>query len=144
MWAAFYFASKCMLPVLLILAGAAITAPVALDAANEYELSQNPETLGAYVEEYFADAPIMADIAWCESRYRHLGSDGQIIKNPKSTAIGIMQIMSSIHDPLASEMGINIRTLKGNLEYARHLYETQGTKPWNASKTCWGKFALAK
>ena len=133
-----------MFPLVFLLAGAAFTAPVALADHSELELSSNPETLGAYVREYYADIPIMADIAWCESRMRHIGSDGTIIKNPNSSAIGVMQIMSSIHDPIADELGLDITTLDGNLAYARHLYEKQGTQPWDSSKKCWGQIAQNK
>lgn len=133
-----------MLPVLLLLAGAAITAPVGLTASSEFGLAQNPETLSAYVREYYADTPILAEIAKCESHFRHLTADGSVIKNPKSSAIGVMQIMSSIHDPLADDLGLDITSLEGNLAYAKHLYETQGTKPWNASRPCWGKYASAR
>jgi len=29
--------------------------------------------------------------------------------------------------------------IHGNMAYARHLYETQGTRPWNASAPCWAQ-----
>ena len=147
MWAAFLFArpfgqvdsKPTMLPILLLLAGAAFTAPVAITAANDYQLSQNPETLAAYVREYYKDTPVLAAIAECESQMRQFDKDGAVLKNPKSTAIGLMQIMASLHDEAADELGIDINTTKGNLDYAKYLYEKQGTKPWNSSKACWGK-----
>ena len=133
-----------MLPILILLVGAAFTAaPVALADSNDFTMSKNPETVEAYVRDYYATTPILAEIAKCESHFRHLGSDGMVIKNPKSSAIGVMQIMSSIHDPVADELGIDITSLKGNLDYAKYLYETQGTKPWNSSKACWGKQVVA-
>lgn len=129
-----------MLPLLLLLAGAAISAPVALNAADEFELAQNPETLGAYVREYFADTPVMAEIAWCESRYRHLGPDGEIFRGKVNKSdIGVMQINTAYHEEDAKEMGLDLYSLSGNLEFARHLYVTQGTHPWNSSRPCWGK-----
>ena len=134
-----------MFPVLLLLAGAAFTAPVALTAATGYELSKNPETMGAYVREYFEDEPIMADIAWCESRFRHVGPDGEIFRGKVNDQdIGVMQINTRYHQARAEGMGIDIYSLEGNLEYAKFLYEKQGTKPWNSSKPCWGKYAVAK
>jgi hypothetical protein len=87
----------------------------------------------------------MADIAHCESRFRHLNSEGDIFRgkvNPND--IGVMQINTDYHQDEAAEMGIDIYSLKGNLEYARFLYEKQGTKPWNSSRPCWAKYALAK
>ncbi len=99
------------------------------------------QTVEEYVREYYADTPVLAEIAKCESRMRQFDNDGNILKNPNSTAVGIMQIMSSIHDPFADKLGIDIYTVQGNLAYAKFLYEEKGTAPWNASKACWGKKA---
>ena len=98
------------------------------------------QTVEEYVRDYFADVPVMAAIAKCESQFRHSGKDGTILKNPTSTAVGTFQIMASIHQkPAAEHLGLDITTIEGNAAYARHLYEKSGTKPWNASKACWGK-----
>ena len=104
------------------------------------------QTVEEYVHKYFADVPVMTKIARCESQFRQYGKDGQVLKNPKSSAIGVFQIMSSIHrEDADSKLGLDITTLEGNAVYARHLYEQKGTQPWNASKACWGKSAnLAK
>jgi hypothetical protein len=153
LWAAFLFARKrqtlnlkFMFPILILLAGAAFTAPVALadSAAIVPPTVQNPETMREYVQEYFKDTPILAAIAECESHMRQFGKDGEVIKNPKSTAIGVMQIMSSLHIETAEELGLDITTTEGNLAYAQYLYDKQGTKPWNSSKSCWGKRVAAK
>jgi hypothetical protein len=98
------------------------------------------QTVKEYVEEYFADEPILAAVASCESQMRQFGADGQVIKNPHSSAVGLFQIMSSIHSSFADEkLGLDIYTLQGNAAYARYLYDTQGLKPWEASKKCWSK-----
>lgn len=129
-----------MLPVLLLIAGAAFTAPVALTATAEYQLAQNPETLGAYVREYFEDDPIMAQIAWCESRFRHLTPEGEIFRGVVNKSdIGVMQINTYYHGAKADELKIDLYSLRGNLEYAKYLYEKEGTTPWNSSRPCWGK-----
>jgi hypothetical protein len=127
-----------ILPIILLVIG--VVGTPAGTTSLTVEGQQNPETLGAYVKEYYAETPILASIAWCESRHRHMGANGSVIKNPTSTAIGVMQIMESIHDEDAKELGIDIKSLDGNLSYAKVLYEKQGTKPWNASKSCWGKY----
>ncbi len=90
------------------------------------------------VRQYFADVPIMATIAGCESRFRQFDENGRVLKNPNSSASGVMQIMSSIHKREAARLGYDIYTLEGNLAYARHLYRNEGTRPWNASRHCWG------
>jgi hypothetical protein len=103
------------------------------------------QTVKEYVQTYFADAPIMAAIAECESHFTQLDKDGTVVKNPHSSAVGVFQIMASIHAASADEnLGLNIYTLQGNAAYARYLYESQGTAPWNDSKACWGKTAAAK
>lgn len=132
-----------IIPVILFLASATFGAPTALSQSESYELASNPETLGAYVREYFADTPILADIAWCESRMRHLDKNGELLRGTvDSDDVGVMQINTRYHLETAQELGIDVYSLKGNLEYARHLYDKQGTKPWLASSPCWGKLAL--
>jgi hypothetical protein len=50
-----------------------------------------------------------------------------------------MQINEKYHLEESVKLGMNIHTLEGNLEYAKHLYETEGTKPWKYSSACWNK-----
>lgn len=98
------------------------------------------QTVEEYVRDYFADEPILAEIASCESQFRQFGKNGEVIKNPHSSAVGVFQIMSSIHSSLADDkLGLDINTLQGNAAYARYLYERQGTKPWDSSKACWSR-----
>ncbi len=131
-----------MLPILILLAGAAFTTPVALADSHQLQLSTNPETLGAYVRDYFTNEPVMADIAWCESRMRHLNPDGTVFRGEKVREdIGVMQINAHYHEERAATMGLDIYSLEGNLAYAKFLYKKQGTTPWNSSRVCWGKLA---
>jgi hypothetical protein len=110
---------------------AAVQAP-AVPAAQSVE---------QYVREYFKDAPVMAEIARCESRFRQYDSAGRVLRNEQgSSAMGVFQIMASIHAASAKKnLGFDIYTLEGNAAYARYLYERSGTRDWNASKACWGK-----
>lgn len=127
-----------IIPILLFLASATLGAPTALSQSEEFERAQKPETLSAYVREYFADTPVLAEIAWCESRMRHFGEDGGIFRgvvNPND--VGVMQINTTYHDGKAEELGLDLYTLSGNLAYAKHLFEKEGTRPWKASKPCW-------
>jgi hypothetical protein len=110
------------------------------------------QTIDEYTEEYvrqvFADAPVMIEVAKCESHLKHFDEDRKVIKNHAgSSAVGVFQIMASIHAEDAKKMGYDIMTVEGNVQYARHLYETSGTKPWEADKAssgCWGKTAAGK
>jgi hypothetical protein len=102
-----------------------------------YSETRNVE---AVVREYFADAPTMIEVARCESTFRQFDEKGHVlkgIKNPKDK--GTFQINETYHLADSQKLGFDIETLEGNLGYARHLYETQGLKPWGASKPCWSK-----
>lgn len=105
--------------------------------------TQSPVTVPARsveptVRAYFADIPVMISIAKCESRFRQYDHAGRPLYNEDgTTAVGVMQIMYSVHGTKARELGMDIRTLKGNLAYARYLYKHAGTSPWSASRGCW-------
>jgi hypothetical protein len=127
------------IPLIVLIASAAFANPQDISAV-QYEGLQNPQTLSAYVREYYADTPVLADIAWCESRMRHLDKEGNIFRGQiNDKDIGVMQINTRFHEATATEMGIDLESLNGNLEYAKYLYEKEGTKPWVSSKACWGK-----
>jgi soluble lytic murein transglycosylase-like protein len=96
-------------------------------------------TVEKKVRAYYVDMPVMIQIAKCESRFRQYDENGNALPNADgSGAVGVMQIMSSVHKGAATKLGHDIFTLDGNLAYARHLYQNEGTRPWNASKSCWG------
>ena len=92
------------------------------------------------VEAYFSDLPIMVDIAHCESRFRQTDTEGNVFRGVQNRYdVGVMQINELYHLDEAKKLGINIYTLKGNMEYARYLYENQGARPWMASSPCWAQ-----
>jgi hypothetical protein len=92
-----------------------------------------------YVEKYVrTHAPALVGIARCESRFRQFEADGSPLYNKQgSSAVGVMQIMSSVHDRRAKDLGYDIKTLEGNVGYAEVLYNEQGRQPWKASASCW-------
>lgn len=90
------------------------------------------------VRSYFHDIPVMVQVARCESAFRHTLPDGTILKGKIDPAdTGVMQINKRYHEKTAAAMNLNLNDIYQNMAYARHLYETQGTKPWNASAPCW-------
>lgn len=98
---------------------------------------QNTE---AAVRAYFKDIPVMIQVARCESHFRHTLADGSILKGVVDPAdTGVMQINKRYHAAKAATLGINLDDIYGNMAYARHLYETQGTQPWSASAPCWSR-----
>lgn len=94
----------------------------------------------AAVREYFSDIPIMIEVARCESTFRHTLADGSVLKGRvDSRDTGVMQINTYYHGKTAEQLGLDLENLQENMEYARNLYERQGTQPWSASSPCWGK-----
>ena len=97
-------------------------------------------TVREVVKDYFSDIPILIDVAHCESGIVQFNQDGTVLRgfvNPQD--VGVMQINEKYHLDTSIRLGIDIYTLEGNLEYARFLYETQGTRPWEYSSHCWNK-----
>jgi hypothetical protein len=93
------------------------------------------------VEEYFADIPVMVDIARCESRFRHTDKNGNLLRGELTPAdVGVMQINEKYHLETSEELGLDIHTLEGNMAYARYLYEKQGARPWLSSSHCWANY----
>lgn len=88
----------------------------------------------------FGENHIMIKIASCESSLEHLKEDGTVITgHVDKDDTGLFQINLRFHQETAESMGLNVFEVNDNIAYASYLYETQGTKPWNASKSCWNK-----
>ncbi len=101
-----------------------------------------PITFERYVREYFKDDPILAEIAMCESTFRQYNSDGAVLTGRVNKSdVGVMQINKYYHLERAEKSGFDLNTIVGNMAYAKKLYKSEGTKPWNASSKCWRKFA---
>ncbi len=96
------------------------------------------------VRTYFADIPVMAEIARCESQFRQYSKNGEILRGKVNTKdIGVMQINESYHLVRAQKLGYDLTTVEGNMRYARRLYNESGSQPWVSSSPCWGKTVAA-
>lgn len=125
-----------------------VSSPVAAYAAASTTADTASTTLVAprtnagmeeYVRAYFADIPIMAEVARCESTFTQYGKSGKALHaGTNNGMIGLFQIHARIHRAEALSMGLDINTAAGNVAYARHLYEQEGLDPWYSSKACWG------
>lgn len=105
---------------------------VALSAASPIVMSTE-----ARVRAYFWDLPVMSAIAKCESEFMQFNSEGAVLRGGyRKSMIGIFQV-APLHTPKATALGIDIKTVEGNMAFARHLYEESGTRPWLASRSCW-------
>lgn len=90
------------------------------------------------VRTFFADTPIMAEIARCESKFRQFTDSGNVLRGGYgNNMIGVFQFNEPVHAKAAKSLGLDINTLDGNLGYAKHLYLQSGTDPWVSSLTCW-------
>lgn len=124
--------------------GGGTSVAVAQDVTNS-DNTQNkaavekPITLEKYVREYFKETPVLAEIARCESTFRQVDKAGQVLRGVVNDSdVGLMQVNEYYHGKKASELGFDLDTVNGNLDYAKYLYDKEGTKPWSASKPCWG------
>lgn len=85
----------------------------------------------------FPETPIMLEIARCESQFRQF-KDGNVLRGElNADDVGVFQINEHYHLEASKKMGLDIHTTKGNIDYAKYLYQHQGTTPWNWSKNCW-------
>lgn len=119
-----------------------VKAPVAIDSkVKDKEPISNSKNAKRFVEDYFKDTPILANIARCESRYRQYDTDGNVLRGiVNSLDVGVMQINEKYHLETAKKLGYNIYTIEGNTAYAKYIYDREGAKPWMSSSPCWAKY----
>lgn len=114
------------------------TAAAATKLPAATEGFQTQQQVEQRVREYFKDAPEMIEIARCESKFRQFTDAGNVLRGGSSGGmVGVFQFFESIHAPAATTLGLDLTTLEGNLAYAKHIYTTQGTTPWDSAKSCW-------
>lgn len=114
---------------------------IATETVSSTEVRLTGETdTEAIVRAYFEDIPVLIQVARCESTFRHTLDDGSVLKGKVDSAdTGVMQINKRYHEKAAVKLGLDLNNIYDNMAYARHLYEKQGTQPWSASQTCWGR-----
>lgn len=92
------------------------------------------------VESSFGVGHIMVKIAECESNFRQFDNNGNVLRGEKNTKdVGIYQINETYHLTSSQKSGLDIYSTNGNIEYAKRLYTSQGTKPWDWSQRCWSQ-----
>lgn len=121
------------------------TASTSKVALIETTIVRAPKTVEEMVKEHFKDSPIMVKVAWCESRNRQFEKDGVTVFRGKvnNDDVGVMQVNTYYHLKTSQKLGMDIMTLQGNLDYAKYLYDREGTVPWNSSSPCWGATEVA-
>ena len=122
---------------------AALTPSVAASTENAPQpvQIQAAQTIQQQVETYFRDYPVMIKVAKCESHFRQYNKkDGSVHRGKVNDKdVGVMQINEYYHLKASEKLNIDIYSVEGNLEYARYLFEREGTTPWLSSSPCWGK-----
>ena len=127
--------------VLIMTAGCTpVPVAVSIDETmhDESEMTQR-EFIEAKIIEYFPNnTREMLAIASCESRgFVHREADGRLIKNPKSSASGVFQVLLYTHRPDYERMGLDMQNIDDYMRFVQHLRRTQGRSPWFPSQDCW-------
>ena len=116
------------------------TTAAASSFTSDITTTSDPAAMEAYLRTQFADTPILVDIARCESNFQQFDKDGDLVHgHVDSRDIGVMQINVYYQGDTAKKLGFDLTTVDGNVAYAKHLYEEQGTAPWNSSSKCWSQ-----
>lgn len=76
--------------------------------------------------------PIMLRIRWCESRNNYTA------RNPRSSASGAWQFLDSSWAHYAGYPRAYLAPPEVQDQKALNVYNSVGTRPWNASRSCWG------
>lgn len=103
------------------------TKEVVVEVVSETE-QQKVERL---IREEFVDAPIMVEVARCESRFKNV--PGEL-----SDDFGPFQI-NQVHLPELKTLGLDRSKIEDNIRFARILYNRNGLKDWENSRHCWSK-----
>jgi hypothetical protein len=118
--------------------GAIPVMEAATSSSNNGIDTHDAKSMEAYLRTEYADTPILVDIARCESNFHQFDQDGIVIRGRvDSHDIGVMQINEKYQGDTAKKLGLDIFTVEGNVAYAKHLYNEQGSAPWNSSAKCW-------
>ena len=89
--------------------------------------------------------PQLIKICACESSYNGKSWDvprqyenGKVIENYMgSDDVGMCQINVTAHGAMSTEMGYDLYTTDGNINFSNWLFEQEGSAPWFKSEKCW-------
>lgn len=94
-------------------------------------VGESRESIEAKVRATFSEAPVMVEVARCESTFRQLNDAGGVFRGGTGGGyLGIFQIGESLHKDVALQKGFDILTVDGNIGYAKYMYDREGTRPW--------------
>jgi len=105
------------------------------------EVSYTRESIIEKVREAFLDAPIMLEVARCESQFK-ITAHNTTLNTDGTTDGGIFQI-NTVHDKELALLELDKFDPEDNIRFARILYDRSGLQPWSSSKHCWGKYIVS-
>jgi len=80
---------------------------------------------------------ILKKIIECES-------SGRVNVTSKTGDHGLFQINIKLHSANAKNLGLDLKKPVDNMLYGIYLFETEGFKPWKASRKCWEEINYKK
>lgn len=89
------------------------------------------------ITQAFLDAPIMIEVARCESRFKTTAHNTTL--NEDGTTDGGIFQLNSVHDQELTALGLDKFDPEDNIKFARILYDRSGLQPWKSSEKCWSK-----
>ena len=99
-----------------------------------------PELIVELGGAYGINTEIALKIARCESNLKQFGDNGKVIRGRENASdVGVFQINERYHLKKSADLGFDIETAEGNIEYAVWLMKHEGTRHWIWSKSCWNK-----
>mgnify|MGYP000395018015 CR=1 FL=1 len=98
------------------------------------------------MREHIGYDPLLEVIAGCEStgdpkRIKHWDRNGNLVKNPNSSASGSLQVLLQYHSDWIDAEGRDMQDIDEYMMFVKTLFEAQGYEAWYPSKSCWGKYA---
>lgn len=113
------------------------TAPPVTTTAPPPPPPPAPTYTGSYREQFPHVPDIMWTIAGCESYGRPDAGPNWTAANPTSSARGAWQDLKSTWNGYAGYASADLAPPHIQVEFNMSLYQSMGTRPWNASKHCW-------
>ncbi len=97
------------------------------------------------MREHIGYDPLLEIIAGCEStgnprRIEHWDQNGNLVKNPTSSASGALQVLLQYHSDWIDAEDRDMQNLDEYMMFVETLLEAQGYDAWNPSRHCWGKY----
>ena len=99
-----------------------------------------PELIEKVSRDYNLDPRLALAVAKCENNFKHYNQDGEVLSGRANRHdVGVFQINEQYHLAKSRELGFDIYTPDGNVEYAVWLMKAYGRAPWVWSQPCWSK-----